>query len=223
MENLKNVLIFTGNDLKEFLTIFFINLAYFSLILIITVSIFFITLEDNPGNYIYIFYIFILYVTDFFIRRMFFVNFQLKRNFNYIKFMHEYESGSPETPSSNEWKRIAGEVKITLKNAGFLYLPLNTLISLIALTAFKKDKSILKKGFIKKVNSISIKLIMTGYLLYILILAPFLLISFFFTIGMDVQIRLLIYLIAFIFASFIKTSALNPILFLLLQGETFKK
>lgn len=223
MENLKNVMIFTGSDLKEFLTNFFINLAYFLLILIITVLIFFVTLKDNPGNYVYFFYLFILFITDLFVRRKFLVNFQLKQNFNFLKFMYEQNSGSPEIPSSSEWKRITGDIKIILKNSGFLCLPLNTLISLNVLTAFKKDKSILQKEFIKKINSISIKLLITGYLLYILILTPFFLISFFFTMGMNIQIKILIYVIALIFASFIKVSVLNPILSLLLQEKAFKK
>ncbi|MEN8153793.1 MAG: hypothetical protein ABFR75_07195 [Acidobacteriota bacterium] len=220
MENLRNVLIFTGNNIRGFIIYIFINFIYISFFLSIIILLFFLTLRSTRVDLIFFSGLIFLLIANWYVRRKFFFKFQFEQNFKYLKFIKEKNNKHTELPSAKDMKQIKGDVRSKLRNSGMIFLFLNTIVSLTTLTVYKYDSFPSQRGLLNKINLISIKLFITGHLLYVILSAPFVIISFFFTMGMSFRIKSLVFIIAFIFAYFVKLSVLDPILSLIHQKET---
>ena len=169
---------------------------------------------------------------SFLIRRTVFLKWDLGLNIHFIRFLTRLEgsedqiegSGSDSTKVSlpqNPREKLK-KIRENLKKSGINRLPFKLLIALAAphingQEPLPKESSLLES--IHQLKRHALRLTLMEALAFLLLLIPFGLISFLFTISVERAVKVLIYVVGFVFALFLHSAVVLPITGLILQKQ----
>jgi hypothetical protein len=127
---------------------------------------------------------------------------------------------TPVEPKELSLKKVK-EMKSGLEKKGAGFIPGKLLLALSALQAEGGDV-FYEKVKLRKLKAMNLKYTFMDAMTFLVVLIPFMLISFFFTRGYAVSIQLLIYLLGFLFVYFLKSAVFDPIIYLIIQFHTYE-
>jgi lipopolysaccharide export LptBFGC system permease protein LptF len=113
-------------------------------------------------------------------------------------------------------------VKTELKKTGAGFIPSKLLLAAAALQVEKKTTPLAGKE-LKKLIQKSLKYMFYEAIIFLVVLIPFMLISFLFSRGFTASIKLLTYLLGFMFVYFLDTAIFAPTFNLIIQAETCRE
>ncbi len=233
MTDIKTVLLFFSYSMGPFLLHLMFNLFYFLLIIAITIVVFLFSYTSNNHQVFVVYFVGIIFLS-LLIRRTIFLKWHLGLNIHFLRFLTRLEgskgqmegAGSDSTRVSlpqNPREKLK-KIKENLKKSGINRLPFKLLIALAA--PHINGPELPKKSFvpdsIHRLKRHALRLTLIEALAFLLLLIPFGLISFLFTIGMGSAIKVLIYVLGFFFALFLHSAIVLPITGLILQKRTIE-
>ena len=221
MNELRDVLIFLSVSFRRFFLNFLLYSGYFFVVVVLTAFVFFFSFRTF-GNYtLFIIVLAVLVVMHFIVRKRLFLKRQLRLNLMFVEFLgkKDRQDFSPVEAGKFLLKKVK-EVKSGLKEEGAGFIPDKLLLALTALRTGGEDRSF-TIGELKKLKAATLKYIFMDALIFLIVLIPFALISFFFTKGFVVSIQLLIYLLGFLFVYFLNSAVFDPILYLIIQAYAY--
>ena len=228
MTDLKTVLLFFSYSMGPFLLHLMFNLFYFLLIIAITIAVFFISYTSN-NHPVFVVYLAGIIFLSLLIRRTIFLKWDLGLKIHFIRFLARLESSESQTEKAGSdstrvnLPRNPGEtlkkIKVNLKKRGIHRLPFKLLTALAAphINGQELSKKSSHPGSILRLKRYALRLTLMEVLAFLLLLIPFGLISFLFTIGVESAVKSLIYVLGFFFAWFLHSAILLPISGLILQ------
>jgi len=233
MTDLKTVLLFFSFSMGPFLLHLMFNLFYFLLIIAITIAAFFISYTSN-NHQVFVAYLVVIILLSFLIRRTIFLKWDLGLNIHFIRFLHRLEGHESEIEEAgSDSTRVnlpqnPGEtlkkIKENLKKSGIYRIPFKLLTALAA--PYINGQELFKESShpdsILRLKRYALRLTLMEALAFLLLLIPFGLISFLFTIGVESAVKVLIYVLGFFFAWFLHSAIVLPISGLILQKRIVK-
>lgn len=222
MNELRDVLIFIGFSFRKFFANFLFALVYFFPIIFLTVFVFFFSVRTF-GNYdLFIAYLALLIIVHVQMKRTFFLKRQLHLNAWFVDFLQEGNTVVPgaSTAPGLSLKKLK-DIKTELKKEGAGFVS-SELLAAIAALRLAHDGASFDGETLYKLKKITFKYICIHLLIFIGVLVPFTLISFLFTRGFMPGVQLLIYLVGFLFACFLDAAVFDPVIYLIVQAETYK-
>ena len=214
--DLKRVLTYISINLMNFIIISIKKAFLFFLGLVLIITTFFVGLKSGLAfNYlilIIIIFILLLYV----LKENIFRNSQIKLNNSFLHFLlnEKQEDNVPIIISKEKFK----DVKRIIKEDKNISALKRTVLSFYINSINKKD--ILKKDK-KELKKDLVKIHLTGYFLFFILLLFFELISLALAFGNSIQTDFIIFLaiIGFLFAYALFSIAIDPIMYLLIQNK----
>lgn len=223
MKDLRDALIFISLSLRSYFTDFLVYAAYFFPVIFLTVFMYFISLRASGRYYIFIIYLLILAVIHFLVKRAFFLKRQFKRNAMFVDFLENQDKKdfTPAETSSLPAGKLKA-VKADLKKTGVGFIPHKLLLAAAALQG-KKKTAPFAAGQLEKLIHKSLKYMFYEAIVFLVVLIPFMLISFLFSRGFTASIKLLTYTLGFLFVYFLDAAIFAPIFYLIIQAEAYRK
>jgi L-cystine uptake protein TcyP (sodium:dicarboxylate symporter family) len=233
MTDLKIVLLFFSYSIGPFLLYLMFNLFYFLLIIAITIAAFFFSYTSN-NHQVFVVYLVGIILLSLLIRRTIFLKWDLGLNIHFIRFLARLEGsesqieGAGSDSSRVHLPQNPGEtlkkIKENLKKSNIHRLSFRLLTALAALHINGQElpKESSHPDSILRLKRYALRLTLMEVLAFLLLLIPFGLISFLFTIGVESAVKVLIYVLGFFFAWFLQSAIVLPISGLILQKRIEK-
>jgi len=233
MTDIKTVLLFFSYSMGPFLLHLMLNLFYFLLIIAITIVAFFFSYTSNNHPVFVIYFVGII-LLNLLIRRTIFLKWHLGLNIHFIRFLTRLEAsegqiegiGSDSTKVNlpqNPREKLK-RIKENLKKRGINRLHFKLLTALAA--PYINEQELPKESSlpdsIHRLKRHALRLTLMEALAFLLLLIPFGLISFLFTISVGSAVKVLIYVLGFFFAWFLHSAIVLPISALILQKQIVK-
>ena len=229
MMDIKVVLLFFSVSMGPFLLHLVFNLFYFLLLNAAAVAAFFIL---YPSDNAWMFPIFLV-VTALFsllVRRSLFLKWHLGINIHFIHFLSRVKEGGSELETAGSPKvnlprkpgKLLKEIKKELKKGGMARV--STKLSTVIAAAHLAGLEPLPIGTarfesIRRLSGHVLRLTFIEAMAFSILLVPFGLISFVFSIGMDGTVTELICAVGFFFAWFLHCAVVLPVTSLILQKK----
>jgi len=229
MEDIKNILVFIGFSFQRFFIHLIANFAYLLLVITITIVVFLLSYNAFKNHYFFIFYLFALLALNYIVRHLLFFKNQLRLNLGFIHFLdldndkkQDYLRVKIVLPA-NASQRIK-TAKEHLKKGGVRFISKKLLLAVAAMQI--KNGGVEGDGFIskkrlKRSRKLVIKVLFFQLFAFFVLLVPFALISFFFTMGQAVSVKYIIYLLGFFFVYFLNAAIAEPIAGLMIQEKVY--
>lgn len=229
MMDIKVVLLFFSVSMGPFLLHLIFNLFYFLLLNAAAVAAFFMV---YPSDNAWMFPIFLVVMALFslLVRRVLFLKWHLGLNIHFIRFLSRVkEDGSePEAVGSQKVNlprnpgKLLKRIRKELKKGGMARVSakLSTVLAaahLAGLEPLPIETSRLES--IRRLRVHVLRLTFIEVLAFSILLVPFGLISFIFTMGMDGTVMELIFAVGFFFAWFLHCAIVLPVTSLILQKK----
>ncbi|MCP4156971.1 MAG: hypothetical protein GY757_55175 [bacterium] len=226
MTDVKTVLMFISFKMQPFFVQMAANFLYFFLVLAITVPVFFFTYEEPR---LFGIYLTAIIVPVWLIRRVLFFKRQLILNIEFLRFLERFnekeniiepdENNSGKTKLPKNVKGILKGVKEELKKSGVRRISqkLASVYTCALICGQDLPPETSRLESVNNVRSKSVTLSLMEGVIFLMLLIPFGGISLLFTLGVSWAIKLLIFIVGFIFAWFLHSAIVLPIGFLVLQ------
>ncbi len=221
MSEINNVLIFLSFSFRRFFLNFLLYSGYFFAIVALTVFVFFFSYRTFGNYYLFLVVLAVLVVIHFLVKQGLFLKRQLALNIMFVEFLKNKGKKvfTPVETKELSLKKVK-EMKPGLKKEGAGFIPNKLLLALRALQSGGEDGSF-SSGELKKLKAETLKYIFINAIIFLIVLIPFMLISFFFTRGFMAGIQLLIYLLGFSFVYFLNSAVFEPIIYLIIQARAY--
>ena len=223
MEHLNSIIMFLGRNIKIFFVSVLLRFFIFTLILIISVVVFFLAgyLFSDPAYIVMIFSI-ILIINHF-------VNHKVLIKHTFIlmeKYSEDNVEGNIKIKNKSELRKMMKnreEIKRLLSSSTIIMLPakLSFCLSFI-LNKYETEDHFHQKE-IKSLLLDHYKQIMIEVLISLTLFLPFFLISIVFTAGYGSELLILSLILALIFFLFIKSALITPIFYLITYKKLFQR
>ncbi len=245
MTDFKTVLMFISFSLRPFLVYFGFHLFYFFGIITLTIPLFFIGFRVTEGPLFFWVYLGLLVPVGFFLERRLFYTRRLHLGILFVRFLDGLRVGATEEAGGNDAEAATVNEPPLPKNAFLITSGLKKRLKekgvgriagklACALTAFSqwgeegeeggKEETIL--GFsgsvMGQLKRVCMWLSVREFLLFLLILLPFGLVSWLFTSGLGAAVQVLVFALGGIFGWFLYTALVAPIIGLILQKKVFE-
>jgi hypothetical protein len=167
-------------------------------------------------------YMVILAIAHLQMKRKFFLKRQLKLNLLFVDFLMKEDKADLKTTDTGDLllKKMA-ETKAELKQMGSRFIFKKLLLTTIA-SRIRNESVSFSSEKLNKLKRTTFGYILINVIIFLILLVPFTLISFLFTRGFVPSIQFLIYLVGFLFVCFLNSAVFEPILFLIIQAETYR-
>lgn len=230
MNDIKDILVFLSLSLKTFLSLVFFNLLYLLMSIMIIVGLFLVS--SAPMSYsgsILLLLIFII-ASHIAFKNIFLYKYQWLLNFRFIDFLGNNPSLNPQIPTDydrelklpiKEIKNQYKAVKSGLKPRGLALFSKTFVISMIMTLILTEHPFNWNRSVSENLKKSILKLYLLNLLIFFMILVMFILISFLLTIGIHLELKLLVFFIGFLFAYFLHAALFDPIVSLMIQKQTY--
>lgn len=230
MNDFKDILLFLSLSLKIFLGFVLINLFYLLLSVLVILGLF----MASPMLLIHPLFLLIMLICivffHFILKKGFLYKYQWMLNFRFTDFLaagslpnHEIstESDSISKLPVEMIKKKFQAVKSDLTPGGLPLIskPVVLLMAMIQLSV--KPTSDKKVGITEPIGKHVWRHLLLNLLAFLMLLIPFFLISLLLTIGIQWQLKYLIFFMGFLFAYFLYTALFAPIISLLIQRQIY--
>ncbi len=220
MDNIKEVLVFISFSFSRFFLNFVSHLSYLVLALFLTLVVYFTGFKSFGNHYLFVGYMVLLVVLNYFIRKFLFFRHQLILNLFYVRFLGN-RGVLPNTEVPCDLRVTLKQVSQSLKEMGYRFRSHKLLAALTAeVTAGNTMRSPLE---LKKGKKLILAYFFLQCLVVLLVWLPFALISFLFTMGLSSHLKFLIYLLSFFFVYFLNATIIDPMVALLVQKRITEK
>jgi len=221
MNDIKDIFMFLSFSYKRFLIDFFYYSIYFFAVIISTLLIFFINYRYLNSHILFILFLFVLIIGDYFLEKYIF--FKNKYNLNILFFNYlNKERGFSGIVVNKDWRIELEKTKQELKDQN---IKIYSRKILCAISVIKStNNNVLFFEEIKNSMGLIREYFFYEFFIFIAILLPFAVISFLFSSGFEIQgsVKFLIFTLGFIFVYFLETSLIKPIFYLIIQKKLYQ-
>jgi hypothetical protein len=214
MEELKEILVFIGFVLWEFIIGVMASMAYIFIVIVVTMTVFFLAFGILESPYPFLLYLVLLAVVNRKIRKIFFFKRRLQLNLMYLYYLE----GDRDFSRPAKLPGLTENVHMSSRQPGLKFIPV-TVIAAAAALRIKTGQTVEPPTDMGPYY----RLLLLQALVFVVIAIPFGLISFLFSVHMSVggALAYLIYLLGFFFAYFLNTALAEPIISLLAQKRMY--
>jgi hypothetical protein len=232
MSALNRILVFISYALRPFFINFLANLVYFFLVTAVTIAAFFLFFHTLRKPIFFWLYLGVLIVVNYKGRSLLFFKQQLRMNVMFLYFLDMdvgMDAGRDflrvKLPGAGDLAGIVKKAKGELKKAGVRVI-LNKLLLAVSGVRIKNEKGSAGREIDVNVRlSFIYKYVLLQFVVFFILMIPFGVISFFFTMGMGVTVagpvKYLIYLLGFFFVYFLNAVIVEPVVCLLVQRKVY--
>jgi hypothetical protein len=207
-----------------FMLLLLFNLFYFLVVIAVTVAVFYFAYTSgNPR--VFLIYLAAVIALNFFLTRAAFLKWRLGLNVHFIRFLSRLEKegdsvvgvGPAKVNLPASLRETFKEIREKLRKIGVEHVSFRILIVVAA--AYVTGGGVLPADLpaFRRLRQAAFRLYLLEVLGFLVLLAPFVLISFFLTMGMAVAVKGLVYALGFFFAWFLHAGLVRPIISLTLQ------
>lgn len=230
MKDIKDILVFLSLSLKIFLSLVFFNFLYLLMSIMIIFGLFFVS--PAPMNHLGSLLLLLISIiaSHIVFKNIFLFKYQWLLNFRFINFLGNNPSPNPQITIDyerglklpiEEIKSQYKAVKSGLKPRGLALFSKMFVISLIMTLITREHPFNWNRCITENLKKCILKLYLLNLLIFFMILVMFTLISFLLTIGIRLELKLLIFFIGFLFAYFLHAALFDPIVSLMIQKQTY--
>lgn len=225
MEDIKEILMFIGYSFQRFFIHVLYHFAYLFLVTAVTIAVFFLSYSTFENHYFFMVYLFILLVLNYKAGNFLYYKSQLRLNLGYIDFLQlaedkkqDYLQMNIQLPANPGGK--IKTVKENLKKGGAGFIPGKLLLAIAAIQI--KNEGTITETKVPGSREYTVKILFFQFCAFFILLIPFGLISFFFTMGQAAGVKYLVYLLGFFFVYFLNAAILEPIACLMIQKKIYE-
>ncbi len=230
MKDIKDILVFLSLSLKIFLSLMFFNLLYLLMSIMIIFGLFLVSPAPMSHSGSLLLLVISIIASHIVFKNIFLFKYQWLLNFRFIDFLSKNPSPNQQIPTDyecglklpiEEIKSQYKAVKSGLKPRGLALFSKIFVISLIMTLISPEHPFNWNRGITENLKKSVLKLYLLNFLIFFMILATFTLISFLLTIGIRLELKLLVFFIGFLFAYFLHAALFDPIVSLMIQKQTY--
>jgi len=224
MNDIKDIFIFLSFSYKRFLIGFFYYSIYFFAVIISTLLIFFINYRYLNNNMLFIVFLFVLIIGDYFLERYLFLKNKYDLNMAFFNYLNKNKKKDfSDTVVNKDWRIELKKTKQGLKDQNIKIYSRKMLYAISVIKS--KNNDVLFFDEIKKSMGLVWKYFFYEFFVFIVILIPFAIISFLFSSGFVIKgsVNFLIFTLGFIFVYFLETSLIKPIFYLIIQKKLYQR
>ncbi len=207
IDDIKEILIFTGYSFRVFIINMVIHFFYIFLVTAVTVVMFFLDVKTIHNHIIFILYLLVLAGINYKVRSMLIMKNHLHLN---LMFLH-YLDGNKN--------RDFLQVKVPGNTSGIKRIKMFPNLS--AARAAVQLKGVENPNPARNDIYIAITFLFLQAGIFLVLFIPFGVISFLYTIGMPVVIRFFTFLLGFFFVYFLDVSILSPIVSMMMTKRIY--
>lgn len=223
MDDLKEILMFIGFAMGKFFTNLVLYAGLLLVAVILTTAVFLIGIRNFHSNYMFAAFLAVLAIAVLFLRRLLVLKNQTVMNMMFIRFLSDREDVTAQTlieelPDIRQPLRQAHEFA---KENNIRPVPAKLQAALAAIFALSKEKEMSNGQRFAQVRRLTLGYLLLQLGIFLLILLPFILITFLFSGYMTGPSSLLIYVLGVYFVYFLNAAIIDPILSLILQKRLY--
>jgi hypothetical protein len=214
MKPLTHALVFISYSLRLFLINFLSSLVYLILVTAITTAAFMFAFHTFRKPYLFWLYLAVLAVVNYKIREFLFFRYQTPMNLRFLYFL-EGKTDFLHVELPKNPGRTARKLKKEIRNTGLTSISRKVLLAVIVLHMNDSNESMQKVSLPPGIY----KYLFFQLIAFLILLVPFGLIAFLFTLGLGVKgtVTYLVYLLGFFFVYFLNAVVVEPISGLMIQ------
>lgn len=222
MNDIKDIFMFLSFSYKKFLIDFFYYSIYFFAVIISTLLIFFINYRYLNNNMLFIVFLFVLIIGDYFLDKYIFSKNKYNLNISFFNYLNK-EKGFSGIVANKDWRVELKKTKQELKDQNIKIYSRKILCAISVIKS--KNNNVLFFEEIKNSMGLIRKYFFYEFFVFIAILIPFAIISFLFSYGFVIKgsVNFLIFTLCFIFVYFLETSLIKPIFYLIIQKKLYER
>jgi hypothetical protein len=214
IRELREILLFLSYAFRHYVLHLARLFLYFTAVLVLIILVFFTTVRLTAGVWSFLAFLPLVLAGHLLVQRIFFRKYQIRLNRLLIGFLKEKQDEVPV--SGEEVQQILDMIK-DLRRYPALRLSPRMRCALAVLKFSGDDRLPLEDRALNQAARASRKYSTSGYLLLLLLLIFFSAISFLFTLGLAIPIKVLIFTLGFVFAYSVYLTIIDPIVGLLIQ------
>jgi len=231
MDDLKNILIFIGLNSKVFLKNLLWFFLFFFIVIGLTIVMFFLNYRFIKSNLFIGFFILLLIFLNYYLKRTFYLKNQMIFNILFFEYLKNPSKNALSGESGKQYqddyfsdnkKKFFARVSQILKESGSRFMTRKMFLALATLHLVNNKSLTLNRVLLNKIRFIMRKQVMIEISIIGLLALPFALISVLLSWGLWSGLKLLIFLLAFIFVYYIYTSIFEPTVFLIVQKKVYE-
>ncbi len=221
MNDIKDIFMFLSFSYKRFLIGFFYYSIYFFAVIISTLLIFFINYRYLNNNMLFIVFLFVLIIGDYFLERYLFLKNKYDLNIAFFNYLNKKKDFS-DTVVNKDWRIELKKTKQELKDQN---IKIYSRKILCAISVIRRENNVFPFKEIKNSMGLIWKYFFYELFIFIVILLPFAIISFLFSSGFVIKgsVNFLIFTLGFIFVYFLETSLIKPVFYLIIQKKLYER
>lgn len=202
---------------------FFTNLvSYAGLLLvavILTVTVFLTGFRSFHNHYPFAGFLVLLVIATFFLRRLLVLKNQTSMNVMFIRFLSDREQVTAQSLMEDmpDIRAALGNVREYTGKNGIFPVPAKLLVALAALQAVRGGEGLPDRQGLLQARRLTVGYLLLQLGIFLLMLFPFILITFLFSSYMAGPSQLLIYILGVYFVYFINAGIIDPIVAFIIQ------
>ena len=207
---------------------FFSNLvSYFGLLFVVvaaSVAVFLIGYRNFHNHYLFLGFLLLLLIVNLKLRRLLFFKNQVPMNIMFLRFLSDRE----KVTAQNLGQELPADISALLiqgreynKTHGKRPLPGKLLAALAALSHTREGRALPEQWALHQAWRLCLGYLLLQWGIFLLILLPFVLITFLFSSYMTGPSQILIYVLGVYFVYFLNAGIIDPILSLLMQKRLY--
>lgn len=231
MNELKEIFLFIGLALKNFLSNFLFYGFYVLIILIIMMGFFLINYRFIYEIYPVALFFLVIITSNQLLKRKIFLKQQFGLNLMFVNFLDSYDRFSSEVTDTrflkakveDNWKLILKKTRESLGRKKFRPISKKIVMAIATIEQVFPNVNLLDKEKINSIFKRTEKYFFIGLIVHGFLIIPFGVIAFFFTSGLALAVKFLVLLVGYLFVCFLSFTIVEPVMNLLILKKVFEK